>query len=170
MLELLQDKTLKVKQKAEILSKWILEDRKNLNELIQAAQAFGDINKATSIEALEFATAIDPGIASLACLQFVIKTLQEKAPRIKWESARVIKNIAHLFPNKLDEAIKNLLINSEHPGTVVRWSAAIALAEIAGMKIKKYSDLITAMEAILKREDQNSIKKIYSKALKNTKK
>ena len=92
--------------------------------------------------------------------------MTEKAPRIKWESAKVVANISHLYPDKLDEAINNLLSNSEHSGTVVRWSAAFALGQIIKIKTSRNKDLISAIESICKREEKNSIKKIYLDALK----
>ena len=92
--------------------------------------------------------------------------MEHKAPRVKWESAKVIKNIAHLYPDKLDKAISNLLTNSEFSGTVVRWSAALALGEILKLKAKQKKDLVPAVEAILRREEDNGIQKIYQRALK----
>jgi HEAT repeat protein len=119
---------------------------------------------------LEYATKINPSIATLDCLKFVSDTLTEKAPRVKWESAKVVGNIAHLFPTKLDTAIKNLLTNTEHAGTVVRWSAAFALGEIIKIKQKQTQELIPAIKAICEREEKNSIKKLYLAALKKTEK
>ena len=163
---LLSDKNIKPKEKTETLSKWVLNNPQSLNELIEFAMASKDPNKATCIEALEFATKIKPEIASIACLNFVSKTLTEKAPRVKWESARVVGNIAHLYPDNLDVAIKNLLMNSQHSGTVVRWSAAFALAQIVKIKSSLNKDLIPAIESICKQEEKNSIRKIYLEALK----
>jgi hypothetical protein len=102
----------------------------------------------------------------LSCLNFVTETLSHEAPRVKWESAKVIGNIAHLYPARLDNAINNLLKNSEYPGTVVRWSAAFALGEIIKLKTKRNKDLIPAIEAIINREEDKAIKKIYQAALK----
>ena len=115
-----------------------------------------DPAKATCIEAMEFATKVNPGIATVECLEFMIASLTAKAPRVKWESAKVIANIAHMFPDKLDNAVNNLLLNSEHAGTVVRWSAAVALAAIIKMKYKKNKELIPAIEAICKREEKRT--------------
>ena len=115
---------------------------------------------------LEFATKSDPKLASLDCLKLVAEMLLDKAPRVRWESAKVIANIAHLYPNKLDNAVGNLLTNSEYPGTVVRWSAALALGEIVKLKNKRNKDLIPAVEAIIRREPDAAIKKIYQAALK----
>ena len=100
---------------------------------------------------------------------FVTKTLTENAPRVKWESAKVVGNIAHLFPTKLSKAISNLLTNSEYDGTVVRWAAAFALGEILKLKTKHNKDLLPAIEAICDREQENGVKKKYLDAIKKTK-
>lgn len=165
--EILNNKQLKAKNKAEAISKLLLTGKITFEELIKVAKQAQDSPKATCIESIEFATKIKPEIANTACLKFVTKALTEEAPRVKWESARVIANIAHLFPSKLDEAIKNLLVNTEYSGTVVRWSAAGALAAIVILKTKHNKNLVPAIEAICKWEKDNAIKKIYSKALKS---
>ena len=152
--------------KTVALSKWVLNHSDKVNELIDFARTSKDPIKATCIEAIEFATNNNPGIASLYCLDFVSKTLAESAPRLKWESAKVIGNIAHLYPDMLDEAVRNLLVNSEHSGTVVRWSAAFALGQIIKIKSSRNKDLIPAIESICNREEKNSIKKIYLDSLK----
>ncbi|MBC7864432.1 MAG: HEAT repeat domain-containing protein [Bacteroidia bacterium] len=166
--ELLNDKSIKAKVKTETLSKWLLKDSENISPLIEFAESTKDSVKATCIEAIEFATKTNPAIAKINCLNFVSKTLTEKAPRIKWESAKVVGNIAHLYPTKLNEAIKNLLKNTEHAGTVVRWSAAFALGQIIKIKSSLNKTLIPAAEAICKREEKNSIKKIYTEAIKKS--
>lgn len=165
---LLKDKNIKTKAKTEALSQMLLDGNICIKALINAAKAAKDPDKATCIEAMEFATQTNPRIATEDCLNFVSTTLAEKAPRVKWESAKVVGNIAPLFPDKLDEAIKNLLLNSEHMGTVVRWSAAYALGEILKLNTKQNEDLIPAIEAICTREEKNSIKKIYLAAIKQT--
>lgn len=167
--DLLNDKSAKPKEKTESLSTWILNNPKKLSDLIAFAGTSKDPIKATCIEAMEFATKTTPGIASPTCLEFVSKTLTEKAPRVKWESARVVGNIAHLYPDKLDDAVRNLLVNSEHEGTVVRWSTAFALGEIIKIKTSRNKTLVPAIEFICKREEKNSIKKIYLAALKKVK-
>lgn len=167
--ELLNDKSVKPKKKTEALSNWLINNPKMLNKLIQFANDSKDPLKATCIEAIEFASKTNPSIVTPECFEFVTQALTEKAPRIKWESAKVIGNTAHLFPSKLDSPIANLLTNSEHTGTVVRWSAAFALGEIIKLKTKKNSELVPAVESICKREEKNSIIKIYLAALKKIK-
>jgi hypothetical protein len=168
--ELLGDNNIKPKEKTETLCNWILINPGKLKELIDYAITSKDPVKATCIEAIEYATKGKPEIATSSCLDFVSKTLTEKAPRVKWESARVVGNIAHLYPENLDLAIKNLIINAEHPGTVVRWSAAFALGQIIKLKSDLNKDLIPAIESICLREEKNSIRKIYLDALKKAKK
>ena len=168
--DLLNDKTFKPKQKTELLSQWLLDNTVSPEALIELAGKAKDPVKATCIEAFEFATKKTPALATEALLHFVSQALTEKAPRIKWESAKVIGNIAHLFPDKLETAVGNLLTNSEHEGTVVRWSAAFALGEIIQLKTSLNKDLIPAAEAICEREEKNSIRKMYLAAIKKAQK
>jgi len=168
--ELLDNKTFKPKEKTELLSKWLLENPQEIETYIHFAGTQKDVVKATCIEAIEFATKTNPGIATLNCLDFISDTLAAKSPRIKWESARVIGNIAQLFPGNLDKAIGNLLLNAEHPGTVVRWSAAFALGQILKIRLALNNELIPTIERICVQEEKNSIRKIYLDALKKVKK
>lgn len=164
--ELLNDKAIKPKEKTETISKWILEDSLSTDELIGFADKAKDPIKATCIEAIEFATKENPNIANEEVFSFVTHTLSAKAPRIKWESAKVIGNIAHLFADNLDETIKKLIENSAFDGTVVRWSAAFALGEILKLKTKHNKTLLGKIETIIDKEEKNSIKKIYLDAIK----
>lgn len=167
--ELINDKTKKAKEKAETISKWLLAGSLPTDELIVFAEKAKAQDKATCIEAIEFATNQNSKIADENVFAFVTKTLTENAPRVKWESARVIGNIAHLFPEKLTKAISNLLTNSEDNGTVVRWASAFALGEILKLKTKHNKDLLPTIETICDREQDNGVKKKYLDAIKKTK-
>ncbi len=164
--KLLENKSLKAKEKTEALSTLLLDKKVSVDELLSFAAFVKDSLKASCIEALEFASKKNPAIVTKKCFEFVTVSLTEKAPRIKWESAKVIGNTGYLFPKQLDAAIGNLLINTEHTGAVVRWSAAFALGEIVQLKTAHNKILIPAIEAIMKREEKNSIKKIYVAAIK----
>lgn len=164
--EIIKDKATKPKEKTDLISNLLLDGTIVAKHLVEFAAREKDAVKATCIEAFEFATKQKPAVADEGVLSFVTAALNEKAPRIKWESAKVIGNMAHLFPTKLDEAISNLLTNSEHAGTVVRWSAAYALGEILKLKTKHNKDLLPAIEAICEREEKNSIRKMYLAAIK----
>lgn len=160
------DKSITAKAKVDAISKILLMDSHGMSEIVDIIDNLKDTDKANCIEAIEFATKQNPKVATLSCLDLVTKSLLSKSPRVKWESAKVIGNIAFLFPKKLDQSIVNLLLNTEFPGTVVRWSAAFALGEIIKLKSPKSIELIPVVDAILLREEKNSIKKIYLKALK----
>ncbi len=54
--ELLHNKTIKPKEKTEIISKWILDKSLPIDELIAFAENQKGPAKATSFEAIEFAT------------------------------------------------------------------------------------------------------------------
>ena len=167
--EILGDKNLKPKQKTEILSGLILEGRISISSVLKEAANMKDPAKATCIEAIEFVTQKNAKLALEDCLKFMSDSLTQKAPRIKWESAKVIGNIAYNDINNLDEAVANLLKNAEHESTVVRWSAAFALGEIIKLKHKKYTGLVSELENVCDKEEKNSIKKIYLSAFKKMK-
>jgi len=165
---LLNDKAIKPKEKTEALSHLVADGSVSIADLISFAEKAKDPVKATCIESLEFATRQSPALGTVAVLDFAVANLAAKAPRVKWESAKVIGNIAHLHAAKLDNAVNNLIVNTEHEGTVVRWSAAFALGEILKLKTTRNKDLLPAIEAICQREEKNSIRKIYLGAIKKT--
>jgi hypothetical protein len=167
--ELLKDKTRKVKEKTEIISSWLLDNSMPTDELIAFAEKAKDSEKATCIEAFEYATKQNPKIGDENLLAFVTEMLAEKAPRIKWESAKVIGNIAQNFPDKLNVVIEKLLKNSNHDGTAVRWSTAYALGEILKLKTEHNESLLSKIERLCEAETQNGVKKKYIDAIKKTK-
>lgn len=167
--ELLKNKEIKGKDKTEQISQWILDHSLPIEELLAFAEKQKDPAKATCIEAMEFATSKNPEIADENMLRFVTKTLESKAPRVKWESARVIGNIAAKFPTQLDQTVQNLFANTRHEGTVVRWSAATALGEIIKLKTTMHANILQEVNLILEKEEKASIKKIYLSALKKSK-
>lgn len=103
-------------------------------------------------------------------MTYVTEALKDDEPRVKWESAKVIGNIAKLYPNQLDKAINNLLPNAEKTGTVVRWATAYALAEILKLKTENNKKLLPKIETLCEKEDDNGVKKKYLDAIKKVKK
>ncbi|MCE3295831.1 MAG: hypothetical protein K0R65_1545 [Crocinitomicaceae bacterium] len=163
---ILEDKTLASKARTEALGNLILEGKLGVDEFVSGAGHMKDSFRGTLIEALELASKAQPEIITLDAFHFAVENLGHKAPRVRRESAKVIGNVAHLFSNKLDEAIKQLLINTEDSGTVVRWSAAYALGQIIQTAVPNRDELIEAVRAISERDEKNSIKKVYQAALK----
>lgn len=88
--DLFKNKSIKTKDKVQAISEWLITGSLTIYDLV------------------EFASSRNLEMINLEILEFVTNTLTDNAPRIKWESAKVIGNIAHLFPKKLDLAIDNL--------------------------------------------------------------
>lgn len=164
-----KDKAIKNSEKTIILAEWLGSNPQELMRLIKFAENSKDAVKGTCIEAIEHVTLKQPEMLSNEAFEFVVKSLADKTPRVKWESARVVGNTAHLFSQYIDAAVNGLLANSEHEGTVVRWSAAFALGKILILNRPVNQTLIPATQAIVEREEKNSIKKIYLAALKKAK-
>ena len=167
---ILNNKSKKPKERISELAEGVINRSINIDELIEFALKSKDPIKASCIEALEYASKKHPELINRRAFDFAINSLQEKAPRIKWESAKVIGNTVSLFANDLDKALHNLLENTEHEGTVVRWSAAFALGEILKLKTSHSEDLLQTFETIIANEEKNSIKKIYLDAIKKSQK
>ena len=168
LLSILSDNNIKPTQKTKQIVESLLNGQLSINNWLLVVKSAKDSPKATCIEAMEWATREKPEILTREGFDFVVDQLTAKAPRIKWESAKVIANTAQNFVNQLDRAIVNLLNNAEHTGTVVRWSAATALTAIAALKTTHHNDLIPALEALCLKEEKGSIQKIYKKGLKNS--
>ncbi len=164
--ELFADRTLKPKEKVEMLARLLTEKNIKASELLSFAEGQKPPVKASCIEALEYVTRTQPKALPEAGLDLCLRSLADKEPRVKWESARVIGNCIQAFPKRADEAAKALLANADHEGTVVRWSAASALGQIILMRTPLNKKLVGQAEAISKKEEKNSIRKIYEAAIK----
>lgn len=164
--EILNDKTIKPKEKTQLLADWISNNTKEVNALLLYSAKSKDAIKGTCIEAFEMVTKNKPEIISSSAFLFFVEALKDKAPRVKWEAARVIGNVASHHQKNLKEATINLLSNASHTGTVVRWSAAYALGEIIKLKTSINKTLVPKINGILETEEKNSIKKIYLSAIK----
>src|SRR5690348_6589379 len=99
--ELLADDQLKAKAKVETLGRMLLDETLRLDEVLDSARSVSGPQKGTCVEAIELATRSRPELASPECLRFMSDSLLDKAPRVQWESAKVIANVAHLYPKKL---------------------------------------------------------------------
>lgn len=168
--QVFKDKTIKAKAKVSTIGEWLLNGELPIDELIAYAEKQKATDKATCIEAVEYATKKTPTIADENLLTYVTEALKDDEPRVKWESAKVIGNIAKLYPNQLDKAINNLLPNAEKTGTVVRWATAYALAEILKLKTENNKKLLPKIETLCEKEDDNGVKKKYLDAIKKVKK
>ncbi|RKE52281.1 hypothetical protein [Sphingobacterium detergens] len=168
--EIFQDKSIKLKSKVAILGAGLLDGGLSLQLLLEYADQQNAVDKATCLEAIEYATKNNPGIGNSALLKYLTNVLGGSEPRIKWESAKIIGNIIRLFPDQLDNTVASLLKNTRNSGTVVRWATAYALAEIIKLKTVQNDFLIPEVELLCELEEDNGVKKKYLDVLKKIKK
>lgn len=162
--EILQSK-LKPKEKITLLAKGIKKDKKFIDEIVSYFEYASAGDQGHLIESLEYASKDNPELVA-PHLDFVIKHLEDKAPRVKWECARIIANLALKFSDKTEKAIPVLLKNTKEKGTVVRWSVAFALGEITKNNPKAAKILLPKINELVRKESNNGVKNVYLKALK----
>ncbi len=162
---LLNNKTLKPSDKSTFFSNYILNGNYSIDEVINFANKSSNPDKANCIEAFEYATKKQPEIANKELFDFVAENISSTAPRVKWESAKVIGNIAHLFPEQLSKVVPQLLINAKDTSTVVRWSSAFALGEIIKLKTILNAEIIPVVAELIKIEEKPSITKFFELAI-----
>ncbi len=162
--EILQSK-LKPKEKITRLAEEIKKDKKFVNEIVGRFESVPAGDQGHLIESLEYASQNNPEYI-VPHLDFVICHLEDKAPRVKWECARIIANFALKFSDETGKAIPALLKNTKDKGTVVRWSLAFALGEIAKNNLKLQKEIIPKIKKIIKKENNKGVKNVYLKALK----
>lgn len=85
---------------------------------------------------------------------------------MRWGCPESLGNIAQKHPDKVEKAIPKLLENLKDKSTVVRWCAAFALTEIAKYNHKKQKELVTIFNKLVKTEQNNGVRNVYVKALK----
>ena len=99
-------------------------------------------------------------------IDLLIEYIDYKAPRVRWGCPESLGNIAQKHPDKVEKAIPKLLENLKDKSTVVRWCAAFALTEIAKYNHKKQKELVTIFNKLVKTEQNNGVRNVYVKALK----
>ncbi len=127
--EILKSKK-KPKEIVTLLAQKLKCDKELVVNLIRCFENGSVAEKGNCMEAIEYVTKEDPQFAK-NCLDFIIEQINDKAWRVKWETARIIGNTAQKFPDKVKETVPKLLENTKDKGTVMRWSVAFALTEIA---------------------------------------
>lgn len=166
LLSLLNDKQHKGKAKVALLSKSFLDGLYESKTIIAAGEVASSTTKVFLLEALELASRKAPEIIDARLFDWITASLNERSPAIKRESARIVANACHLFSSKLHEAIKLLLKQTDHEGTVVRWSAAFALSHILKLKPVENPSLIPKIQELLQNEINSGVKNQYLKGLK----
>lgn len=168
--EVLSNTELTSKEKIEVLSDLLIKQQITVKELLNFADTAKDSVKATCIEAVELATKTNSDLLDVDDFDMILYSLESKAPRVKWESAKVIANTIQLFQDRVAPTTDKLLANAKHEGVVVRHSVASALESISKLKTLQGKNLQPIIEKLHAEEIKNSIKNIYQRVIANIKK
>lgn len=167
--QIFQDKSIKAKGKAAMIGDWLIQGELSLDELIGYAERQKAADKASCIEAIEYATKNKPTISDDYLLEYVIGALADDEPRVKWESAKVIGNIIGYHPDQVGAAADALLLNIPRGGTVLRWATAYALGEILKLDTAYNAFLILKVKELCAQEEDNGVRNKYLAAFKKLK-
>jgi HEAT repeat protein len=166
---ILGDRSLRAKAVVEGVAAVLLGGSYRIDDYVALAEQQRGARKSNLVEALELATKSKPDLVNDRCLDFLAAALLDKEPRTKWEAARVIANCCGTCSGDLRTAVENLQQNARHEGTVVRWSVALALSEIARRSgYPRREELLEQIRENEAQEEKASIKKIYAAVLKRT--
>jgi len=156
---------MKHKEQVEIMSAKAKRDKKVLAELFQILKSGTDVEKGTAAEVMKFVSKDKPEMM-IPYIDLLIEYIDYKAPRVKWGCPESIGNIAAKYPQQVEKAIPKLLENLKDKSTVVRWCAAYALTEIAKYNLGRQKDLVAIIQKLIKSEQNNGVRNVYIKALK----
>jgi hypothetical protein len=155
----------KPKELVAYLAGNVKKDSALFPQLIELMQKGSDPERGTSADIIELISKENPEIV-ISYIDQMIPYINYKAPRVKWGIAETIANLPKQYPNEAEKAIPNLLKNTQDCGTVVRWSAAFALSEIAKNNLSARKMLVPKIQEIVKSEQNNGVRNVYMKALK----
>ena len=155
----------KPKELVVFLVKSVKTDKTLFAQLVDCLKTGSEVEKGTCADVMKNVTKDEPELAA-PYIDELIEHINDKAPRVKWGVPESIGNTARKFPEKVEKAVPNLLINTKNESTVVRWCAAYALSEIVKNNSKIRITLVPKIEEIVKYEANNGVKNIYLKALK----
>ena len=164
---LLADKSVKATDKREQVAHAL----KTVNFTIKDIKDCALDDKSTGIvlEAMEAISRVQPEAADIEWLNYVGGYITAESNTLKREASRVVGNISHLFPDKIDGLIQDLIENTKNDGTVIRWGSAYALGQI--IRIPKFanSNLFDVLTDLAEQETENGVKNQYLNGLKKAK-
>lgn len=134
-------------------------------QLIEILKTGTDPQRGTSADVIEALSKENPDLVA-PYIDALVGYINYKAPRVKWATSETIGNLSKNYCTETEKAIPNLLANTADNGTVVRWAAAFALAEIAKNCPAARPNLLPRIDEILKTEDNNGVRNVYAKALR----
>ena len=156
---------LNAKKKAKAIADALLSGTLKPQVLLESSLELPDAELAIVVESLESATRKEPALVDDKLFALLVDSLGHAAPRVQWEAARTIANVAKQHAEQLGSAVDALLVNTSSNGTVVRWATAQAFAAILRAGYKDHN-LYDRLSEIAARELDEGVRGVYDKALR----
>lgn len=156
---------IKHKEQVAMMTEKAKSNKKVLAQIFDILKTGTDVEKGTVAEVMKFVSQDNPEMMA-PYIDVLIEYIDYKAPRVKWGCPESLGYIAKKYPDKVEKAIPKLLENLKDKSTVVRWCAAFALTEIAKNNSRKQKELIEKFQKLIKTEQNNGVKNVYVKAIK----
>lgn len=157
---------MKEKEKVAIMTAMVKGDDAAMVQLFDILSTGGDVQKGTAAEVMKYVSKDAPD-RMLPYIDTLIAYIDYKAPRVRWGCPEAIGNLAPKYPHEVEKAIPKLLGNLNDGSTVVRWCAAFALTEIAKYNLEKQKELTRMFLGLIATEQNNGVRNVYIKALKD---
>lgn len=164
--EILRDVTAKRLEKREALRAAILRGETGAEELAAACAALPGKEASLVLEAIEAASRGAGFVPEEGYLSLAAGYLYAPDNACKREASRIVGNLAHVYPDRLDAPIAALLENAREEGTVIRWASAYALSRIILLPQYAKGPLFHRIKGLCEAETENGVKNQYAKALK----
>jgi HEAT repeat protein len=168
-LQKIMNSNLKHKEKVGTIVNEIKKSNLLFDELVELFRSGNDVVKGNCAEVMKFISQENPELF-LPYIDELIEYINYKAPRVKWGIPESIGYLAEKYPDKVGKAAPKLLENTNHKSTVVRWCAAFGLVGIAKHNKDLRDELIEQFNQIIRKEQNNGVKNVYIKALKQIQK
>ena len=165
-IQAIMSSNLKHKEQVATITELAISDKRALAQLFDILRTGTDVEKGTAAEVMKFVSKEDPGMM-VPYIDLLVEYIDYKAPRVRWGCPEALGNIAQKHPDKVDKAIPKLLENLKDKSTVVRWCAAFALTEIAKYNQIKQEELVVIFKKLIKTEQNNGVRNVFVKALKD---
>lgn len=166
---ILNDMNIKKIQARNMIVEAITKGVLSFEEIEEEARTLKDKKVSTILEAIEEVSNKSLIDLDVKYLDLAKRYINSEDNSCKREAARIIGNLASLYPESVGNCIEALISNANDKGTVVRWSSAYALSRIMLLANYRDSDMITRIKAVYEAEKDNGVRNQYVKAFKKIK-
>ncbi len=170
IIEIINDKSLKRLEKRKAVVTAIVSEKVDCSTILEMCKSLSEKKCSLLLESIEEVSRSKEYTLEVDYLDLAKKYILSSDNSCKREASRIVGNLAAKFPTKLDDAIKDLLQNTDSEGTVIRWASAYALSRIIVIPQYAKSSLFEQIYDLCVREEESGVKNQYIKALKKAEK